>query len=459
MASTTRVQAERVQALNDKPIRPKGDVLYWMQQSQRAEDNHALEFAVQQANELQRSLVVVFGLMEDDPEATLRQYRFMLEGLQETSETLARRGIALIVKQGHPVDVVVTAASQAAVVVCDCGYLKHQQEWRRRVAEEAGCLVVQVESDVVVPVGLVSRKAESAARTLRSKLQRHVKEYLIELRETALGKPSAGHRHRGLDLSDLDRVIDGLKVDRRAQPVTKFHRGGTARAKARFKEFLTRRLFGYKEHRNQPQEAHVSYMSMYLHFGQISPLYLALQVERTPPAFRADAASFLDELIVRRELAMNFVRYTANYDRFDCIPRWARQTLDAHRHDRREHLYSIAQLEAGDTHDPYWNAASRQMLITGYMHNYMRMYWGKKILEWSRTPEEAHAATLEIMNRYYLDGRDANSYANTAWIFGQHDRPWGERAIFGKVRYMAASGLERKMDIQAYVEQMDAVAA
>jgi deoxyribodipyrimidine photo-lyase len=164
-----------------------------------------------------------------------------------------------------------------------------------------------------------------------------------------------------------------------------------------------------------------------------------------------DRAAYLEQLIVRRELAFNFVYYTDDYDQFTCLPEWARKTLDHHAGDKRNPVYSRKALETAQTHDPYWNAAMMEMKHTGYMHNYMRMYWGKKILEWTRDPEQAFKTALAINNEYFLDGRDPNSYAGVAWIFGKHDRPWPERPIFGKVRYMAASGLERKCDIQAYV--------
>jgi deoxyribodipyrimidine photo-lyase len=196
-------------------------------------------------------------------------------------------------------------------------------------------------------------------------------------------------------------------------------------------------------------------MSKYLHFGQISPTWLALEARKHSAEAGDNVATFIEELLVRRELSMNFVHFRDDYDCYESLPAWARQTLTEHRADPRPYLYTRAQLEAAETHDPYWNAAMREMRHTGYMHNYMRMYWGKKILEWSVTPEEGFAAALAINNRYFLDGRDANSFANIAWVFGQHDRPWGERPIFGKVRYMNARGLERKCDIKAYVSKVE----
>jgi len=195
-------------------------------------------------------------------------------------------------------------------------------------------------------------------------------------------------------------------------------------------------------------------MSPYLHFGQIGPLQIALAVRAARGLPKAAKDAFLEELLVRRELAINFVRYTPGYDRFACLPRWARATLKAHKSDRRERVYSLADLDAGRTHDPYWNAAMAEMRATGKMHNYMRMYWGKKLLEWTRSPRTAFRWMLELNNRYFLDGRDPASYANVAWCLGLHDRPWPERPIFGTVRYMNAAGLERKFDMQRYLDKV-----
>jgi deoxyribodipyrimidine photo-lyase len=454
---TQEIHQSRIQVLNDLDLR-KGDfVLYWMQQSQRAEYNHALEYAIQQANKMGHAVLVVFGLMDDYPEANLRHYTFMLEGLKETQRTLSKRSIKMVVRKGQPDDTALSLGRRASLIVCDRGYLKHQREWRKAVARQANCRVVQVESDVVVPVAVVSRKAEYAARTIRPKIHKHLKDYIIEFKPTEIKKSSLNLRVSGLDLSDIEAVAKKMSIDQGVVPVSGFFTGGTSRAKKIFKEFLRHRFKHYVGNRNQPQTDDVSHMSKYLHFGQISPLYLALQIRKTEKRFKEARQAYLEELIVRRELAMNFVYYTPNYDSYGCLPAWAQKTLAEHKKDRREYLYTRRQLENFQTHDDYWNAAMREMEFTGYMHNYMRMYWGKKILEWSKTPEQAFKTILAINNKYFLDGRDANSYTGVAWVFGVHDRAWIERPIFGKIRYMAAAGLERKCDIQSYVAKMNAL--
>jgi deoxyribodipyrimidine photo-lyase len=227
----------------------------------------------------------------------------------------------------------------------------------------------------------------------------------------------------------------------------------------RLDDFLGSGLDGYAGGRSEPGAYRCSQLSPYLHFGQISPVEIALRVRAAGSGGERDRAAYLEELIVRRELSMNFVEFNEGYDRYDALPDWARATLRAHRDDRRAHLYDRRRLEAADTHDPYWNAAMSEMVHTGYMHNTMRMYWAKKIQEWSATPEDAFATTLHLNNTYFLDGRDANSYANVAWSFGLHDRPWPERPVFGKVRYMNARGLERKFDMRCYLDAVDRLIA
>ena len=451
------IHDSRIQSLNDLDERQGDYVLYWMQQSQRADFNHALEYSVQQANRMGQGVLVVFGLMDDYPEANLRHYTFMLEGLQDAQAALGKRGIKMIVKKGNPADVALTAGQKASLIVCDCGYLRQQRQWRQSVARNADCRVVQVESDVVVPLEVVSEKAEYAARTIRPKIHKHLSQYLVEFKSTAIKKSSLQLRIKGIDLGDIDAVLKKMSIDRDVLPVSRLFKGGSARAREIFSDFLRHRFEKYVDNRNQPQTDDVSHMSKYLHFGQISPLYLALKVQDTDKRLKEAREAFMEELIVRRELAMNFAFYTPQYDSFQCLPDWAQKTLNAHKKDRREHTYTRRQLENASTHDDYWNAAMREMKATGFMHNYMRMYWGKKILEWTPTPEQAFKTTLAINNKYFLDGRDANSYTGVAWVFGVHDRAWFERPIFGKIRYMAASGLERKCDIQAYVQKVDAL--
>ncbi len=207
----------------------------------------------------------------------------------------------------------------------------------------------------------------------------------------------------------------------------------------------------YEELKNDPTKECVSNMSPFLHFGQISPLHIALRVSETDSPGK-DA--YLEELIVRRELSVNFVFYNKNYDAFEGLPEWAKKTLKEHEKDPREYVYTLEELENAETHDPYWNAAQREMTLRGKMHGYMRMYWGKKIIEWSRTPENAFKTAVYLNNKYELDGRGPNGFTGVAWCFGKHDRPWKERPIFGKIRYMNANGLKRKFDADGYVAKI-----
>jgi deoxyribodipyrimidine photo-lyase len=458
--ASRRIHDARVRPLNERsPVRGRC-VLYWMQQSQRAAGNHALEYAVQRANALGLPLRVAFGLTDRYPEAAARHYRFMLEGLRQTARDLAARGIPLVVRRGAPDVVALQLAADAAEVVCDRGYLRHQKRWRRDVAASAACPVIQVESDVVVPVAVASRKAEWGARTLRPRIAARLDEFLVALRPTPLARPGgAASLAAGLDLDDVDRVMAGLKIDRGVPPVTHLFRGGADEARARLRAFVAGPLRAYRTARQRPEVAAVSHLAMYLHFGQVSPVEIALAARAARRIGQDNVAAFIEELIVRRELAANFVENNDDYDTFRAVPPWARATLRAHAGDPRRPCYARAELERAATADRYWNAAMQEMRYTGYMHNQMRMYWGKKILEWTADPEAAHGVALALNNRYLLDGRDCASYANVAWIFGLHDRPWPQRPIYGTVRSMAASGLRRKSDIDAYVAAVDVAVA
>jgi deoxyribodipyrimidine photo-lyase len=451
---TKDIQQERIRLLNEKDGRDGDYVLYWMQEAQRAEYNHALEYAVQRANELDQRLLVVFGLTDGYPEANARHYAFLLEGLQEVKEDLQKRGIKLVVQKGSPDEVALAYGENASLIVCDMSYLRLQKKWRERVAEEAGCSVVQVETEAVVPVELASNKQEHAARTLRPKIREHLADFLVELEPTEVGKKSINMKDDGLDLSDVGKLLDDMNLDKSVEPLSHLFRGGPHEAKKILEDFIKNRLGTYVEHRNQPQTDDISHMSKYLHYGHVSPVYVALKIRREGKG-KENIDSYVEEVIVRRELSMNFCHYTPDYDSFSCLPGWAKETLKEHTGDEREYVYAREQLEGAETHDEYWNAAMKEMVYTGYMHNYMRMYWGKKILEWSPTPEEAYETTLYLNNKYFVDGRDPNSYANVAWVFGQHDRGWKEREVFGKVRYMSENGLKRKAKPNEYVRKVE----
>lgn len=441
------IHATRIKQLSDAPVRDREYVLYWMQASQRAGCNHALEYAVRAADELKVPVVVGFGLHESFPEANARHFALMLQGLAETREALRERGIQLAVRKGSPEQGALAFAGRACMIVCDRGYLRHQKRWRERVAAEVDCRVVQVESDVIVPVEVASDKEEYAARTIRPKIHRHLDDYLVDLEETGPQRDSLDLGFTSADVSDWRGALARLDVDRSVGPVDEYP-GGTEHARGLLREFIARRLTRYHERRSEPVLGWSSHLSPYLHFGQISPLEVALEVgahEGEGPE------AFLEELIVRRELCINFCEYHPRYDSIEALPEWALETLAAHARDRREYSYSARQLAEAKTHDEYWNAAQMELVRSGQMHNTMRMYWGKKVLEWTADPADAHALIAWLNNRFALDGRDPASWGNFAWILGKHDQAWQERPIFGKVRYMNAAGLERKYDIAAYV--------
>jgi deoxyribodipyrimidine photo-lyase len=482
--STSDPFRERCADLNDAPVRDGRYVLYWMQRAQRAQTNHALEYAIRLANKRGVPLVVGFGLTADYPEASVRHYRFMLEGLAETAEAVRARNIGFVVRIGEPSAVALDLGRDASAIVCDRAYLRHLRQWRFDVARTAGCRVVEVETDLIVPVESVSSKQEYAARTIRPRIHRRLGEFAVPLEAEQLAASGAEVEPRGESLDDISALLRKLAPHEQPGAVGEFFPGGYRAARERLDRFLGERLVHYEENRSEPGLDLGSELSPYLHFGQISSLEVALsagvdrfiagleagkgEMKNQPGSvgMRTDSAreassrdAFLEELIVRRGLAHNYVWYAPDYDAYTGLPDWARKTLADHRSDERHYRYTREELVAAQTHDPHWNNAMREMVVTGYMHNYMRMYWGKKILEWTDDPAEAFSTTLSLNNEWFLDGRDPNSYANVAWVFGLHDRPWTERDIFGKVRYMNANGLKRKFDMDLYQAKVDRLAS
>ncbi len=443
------IQAERITMRGRKTSNGGDYVLYWMQAAQRVKDNPALALAVEQADHRGLPLLVCFGLTPAYPEANRRHYAFMLQGIAEVRTLLQEQGIGFVLRIGEPPEVAVSLAGRAALLVMDSDSLRHQLAWRDRVVETVTCPVAEVETEVVVPMSALPAKPQYAARTLRPKIQALLEAFLVAADCRPPRRAWSGALPEGERWRDYRELLDRLEVDASVTEVEDL-RGGPAAALARLDQFVTERLGEYETRRNEPAQAGTSGLSPYLHFGQISPLTIALAAKQSGSS---GADAFLEELIVRRELAKNYVRYNPAYDRYDGLPEWAQRTLADHAGDEREAVYSRAKLEGARTDDAYWNAAQRQMVRTGRMHTYMRMYWGKRILAWSRTPQQAFSTALYLNNKYELDGRDANAFTGVAWCFGLHDRPWQERAVFGKVRCMTAGGLERKFDMSAYLKQ------
>lgn len=449
---------ERIEFLNSNPIQ-KGDyVLYWIQASPRNHYNHALEYAIEKANELEKPLITYFGISENFPNANYRHYYFLIQGLKETALSLKKRNIHMVLLQENPAKGAIELSRNAVLGITDMGYLKIQREWREKVASAIECPLIQVETNVIVPVQTASPKEEYSAGTIRKKIQRELDYFMVPLRERLLDKSSLDFdlktnskwNFKKFDIENLEKSIKNLKLKDDINPG--IFQGGTDNALNLFHSFVENKIDKFEDLRNDPAEDYLSNMSPYLHFGQISPLYLALEVSKIESPGKD---SFLEELIIRRELSMNLAHYNDNYDRFDCLPDWAKKTLLEHRNDIREHTYTLEELETAKTHDHYWNAAQKEMIITGKMHGYMRMYWGKKILEWTNDPRNAYDIAVYLNDKYEIDGRDPNGYTGVAWCFGKHDRAWKEREIFGKVRYMNANGLKRKFKIEKYVDRIN----
>ena len=445
----------RIRALRPGEPDPDGRcVVYWMQRAQRGLDNPALNHAIDLGNALKLPILAVFGLTAAYPEAERRHYRFLVEGLPDAREDMEARGVPLVVRIGSPSEVAARVAIEvkAAVVVGDENPVRVGQAWRNSVAGALKVPFRLVDADVVVPSSLFP-KEEFAARTIRPKMHRIWDEYL-----KPIDNPKAQVRWKKREAIpkgepiDPDSLMEKLKVQGVGEVAG--YKGGTVEALRRLERFVRERLPVYATERNEPTPYQTTELSAHLHFGHISPLTIALAV------MKADAPkecidSLLEELVVRRELSINFVGRNPNYDRLEGCPAWGLKTLAKHADDPRPVLYSAERLEAGETGDPLWNASQKEMVLTGRMHNYLRMYWAKKILEWTPDPETAFAITLRLNDRYEMDGRDPNGYTGVAWaIGGKHDRPWGERPIFGMVRFMSYESTRKKFDSAGYIRRV-----
>ncbi|HLP17058.1 MAG TPA: deoxyribodipyrimidine photo-lyase, partial [Bacteroidota bacterium] len=427
-----------------------GPVVYWMSREQRVNDNWALCFAQSEALEKKVPLVVLFCQTPRFLDATQQQYHFLLRGLREVKRTLEEKNISFFLLHGEPESRVPSFIHEcgAGMLITDQNPLRLTREWKRGVASRITIPMLDIDAHNIVPVWIASQKLEYGAYTLRPKLHRLLPEFLDDYPPIVKHPFTATVPVKSIDW-DRDPSPTPVPVNSTSSLVCE---PGEAAALVVLRNFIALRMQRYDTDRNDPMLEGQSHLSPYLHFGHVSAQRVALEVQRASAS--PSAAAFLEELIVRRELSDNFCLYNNAYDSFDGFPAWAQQSLNVHRKDARTHLYTLEQFEAAETHDALWNAAQREMLRTGRMHGFMRMYWAKKILEWTASPEEAIAIAIHLNDTYELDGRDPNGYAGIAWsIGGVHDRAWIERPVYGKIRYMNAKGCARKFDVKAYCDK------
>jgi deoxyribodipyrimidine photo-lyase len=448
MKKPDRVDPRRVRILREGPhtARP---VVYWMSRDQRVADNWALLYAQELAAQNQAALGILFCLAPSVLGSALRQYNFMIDGLRRIEKDLAVFRIPLFLVTGNPEREIprFVRNHNIGTLVADFSPLRIHRKWREAVSGNIDISFYEVDSHNIVPCWVASQKQEYAAYTFRPKLNKLLPEFLT-------GFPSVKRQRLPwpgeIPVPDWDSARKTLKIDTTVREIS-WATPGEAAAQKIFKKFMEGSFADYYDARNDPTKPGQSGVSPYLHFGQISAQGMALEIARRDDFIKSQEA-FIEQLIVRRELADNFCCYNRNYDNADAFPQWARQTLAEHRRDIRPYRYGREQLERGLTHDDLWNAAQQEMAVTGKMHGYLRMYWAKKILEWAASPDEALDIAVYLNDKYELDGRDPNGYAGIAWsIGGVHDRPWFEREIYGKIRYMSYDGCRRKFDVPAYI--------
>lgn len=481
------INSHRIFWHNKAEINESGEfILYWMQINRRFHYNFAMEYAVSWANKLNRPLIILESLVSDYPWASDRFHAFFMEGMQEhRQDTVAGKVIYypyLEEKTGESFRLTEALAQKACLLVTDEFPVFIMRQRNRRLPTIWEIPYCTVDSNGLIPLGL-TKKAPYSAYQFRRIMQQHFVEAFTnppkenplknlknpiskpDLREFQSNWPDAGER-----LFNIKDFISQLNID---HEVKALNIGGTRKAAlSKLKHFVNQKLKYYADKRNDPDYDATSNLSPWLHFGLISEYEIVKMVLAQQPAGwdigqivnqNGKNAGFfggyeyiekyLDELITWRETGFHYCHHTPDFNKFESLPRWALQTLEEHSDDAREYIYSLNEFEKASTHDPVWNAAQRQLVREGYIHNYLRMIWGKKIFEWTSHPEEALEIMIHLNNKYAIDGRDPNSYTGIFWVLGRFDRPWFERPVFGKIRYMSSESAGKKVKMNEYLKK------
>lgn len=446
------VNPNRIKELN-KDVYVKGKVVYWMSRDQRVKDNWALIHAADLANQYQVPLTVIFVLPNFEQVPTLRRYWFLIEGLKFVERGLKKHGVSFEVFVGESASGMLSRYIQennVGQVVADFCPLQKQRIEQLRLSKNQSIPMCVVDAHNIVPCWVASDKEEYSAYTFRKKITPLIETYL----EPFPALPKLEQINNAPELVDWGKIYELLEYDSSVKKV-KGIKPGSLNAEKRFREFLKKEIEKYDKHRNKPNKYKTSRLSPYINFGQISAQYMAGKILKKVPEGK-DKDAFLEQLIVRRELSDNYCFYNTNYDNAQGFRGWVKDTYETHKDDEREYVYTPKQFEKAQTHDSLWNAAQNELVRTGVMHGYMRMYWAKKILEWCEFPETAMKIAVYLNDKYALDGHSPNGYVGCAWaIGGVHDRPWKERPVIGKIRYMNYKGCKRKFNVEQYISAVE----
>lgn len=473
------MQEDRVFKINNKEQKDNKTVLYWMNRDMRNEDNFTLLYAQEIALKKGMQLFVVYNLVYSFLDGGYRQWIFKIEALKKIEKEFEKLNIPFFIildEQGKTssqkiVDFI--EKNKISVLVTDFSPLKIHLKWQKEIAQKIEIPFFEVDTHNIIPARKASDKQEFAAYTFRPKVKKLLTKYLTEIPQIKKHKYNKKENTKN-NWKEIEKITKTNKEEINIGWI----KSGTDEAKKVLKIFLKEKLDDYGIERNDPEAEKVSNLSPYLHYGMISAQRIALEVlkytklkkedifqtnenkakikENIKPDLADNARAYLEELIVRKELSDNFCLYNKDYDNTKGFPLWAQKSHTTHSKDKREYVYTLKEFEQAKTHDDLWNACQKEMVKNGKMHGYMRMYWAKKILEWTKNPEDAMKIAIYLNDKYELDGRDPNGYAGIAWsIGGVHDRAWFPRPIFGNIRYMARSGCEKKFDVKQYIQKFN----